>query len=87
MRPRPDPVAPGQEGVWNYPRPAVAEPSSRHVRIEHHGVVVADARAAFRVLETSHPPTWYLPPDSIAAGLLQPSSRRSLCEWKGVTVY
>lgn len=87
MRPRPDPVAPGQESVWDYPRPAVAQANSRHVRIEHHGVGVADTRAAFRVLETSHPPSWYLPPDSIAAGLLQPSSRRSFCEWKGVAVY
>jgi len=49
MRPRPDPVTPGQESVWDYPRPAVAQASSRHVWIEHHGVVVADTRAAFRV--------------------------------------
>ena len=57
MRPRPDPVAPGQESVWDYPRPAVAQPSYRRVRIEHHGVVVADTLAAFRVLETSHLPS------------------------------
>ena len=44
-------------------------------------------RFAFRVLETSHPPSWYLPPDSIAAGLLQASPRRSFCEWKGIAVY
>jgi uncharacterized protein (DUF427 family) len=63
MRPRPDPVAPGHESVWDYPRPAVAQPSSRHVQNEHHGVGVADTRAAFRVLETRYSPSWYLPPD------------------------
>jgi uncharacterized protein (DUF427 family) len=87
MRPRPDPTPMGQESVWDYPRPAMAELSSRHVRIEHQSVVVAHTRAAFRVLETSHPPSWYLPPDSIAGGLLQPSPRRSFCEWKGDAVY
>ena len=87
MKPRADPVAPGQESVWDYPLPTVAQPSSRRVRIEHHGVVVADTLAAFRVLETRRPPSWYLPPDSIAAGLLQLSSRNSFCEWKSVAGY
>ena len=87
MRPTPDPVRAGQESVWDYPRPAVAEPSARHVRIEHRGIVVADTRAAVRTLETSHPPSWYLPPDAVAPGLLRPSPRRSFCEWKGEAVY
>lgn len=85
--PKPDPVGPGQESVWDYPRPAIAEPSDRHVRIEHRGVIVADSRAAIRTLETSHPPSWYFPPGDIAAGVLQRASRRSLCEWKGQAVY
>lgn len=87
MRPRPDPVAPGQESVWRYPRPAIAEPSDRHIRIEHHVVLVADTRAAVRTLETSHPPTWYLPPAGLTPGLLRRSERRSFCEWKGHAVY
>lgn len=87
MRPRPDPAAPGQESVWDYPRPAIAELSGRHVRIEHRGVVVADTSAAIRTLETSHPPTWYLPPAALTPGLLRASSRRSFCEWKGEAVY
>ena len=87
MRPRPDPVAPGQESVWRYPRPAIAQPSNRHVRIEHRGVLVADTRAAVRTLETSHPPSWYLPPADVTPGLLRRSARRSLCEWKGQAVY
>lgn len=82
MRPRPDPVVPNQESVWRYPRPAIAEPSDRHIRIEHHGVLVADTRAAIRTLETSHPPTWYLPPADLMPGLLRQSVRRSFCEWR-----
>ena len=87
MRPTPDPVAPGQESVWRYPRPAIAERSERHVRIEHRGILVADTRAAVRTLETSHPPSWYLPPTDLTLGLLRRSERRSFCEWKGHAVY
>jgi uncharacterized protein (DUF427 family) len=87
MRPRPDPVGPGQESVWAYPRPAIAELSGRHVRIEHRGQLVADTRAAVRTLETSHPPSWYLPPNAITPGMLLPSDRRSFCEWKGQAAY
>jgi uncharacterized protein (DUF427 family) len=83
----PDPVGPGQESVWAYPRPAVAEPTTRRVRIEHRGVVVADTSAPVRTLETSHPPTWYVPPGDAGPGLLVPSPRRSFCEWKGVASY
>ena len=87
MRPWRDPVGPGQQSVWDFPRPAVAEASDRHVRIEHRGVVVADTRAPVRTLETSHPPTWYIPPADITPGVLTPSDRRSFCEWKGHAVY
>jgi uncharacterized protein (DUF427 family) len=87
MRPVREPVGPGQESVWDYPRPAVAERSGRHVRIVHRGETVADTRAAIRTLETSHPPSWYLPPDDVARELLRPSKRRSFCEWKGEAVY
>lgn len=87
MRPTPDPVAPGQESVWRYPRPAVAEASDRHVRIVHAGIVVADSTAAVRTLETSHPPSWYIPPAAITPSILRPSARRSFCEWKGEARY
>lgn len=87
MRPTPDPAEPGKESVWDYPRPAIAERIARHIRIEHRGVMVADTRAAVRTLETSHPPSYYLPPADIAPGLLRLSSRRSFCEWKGEAVY
>lgn len=87
MRPWPDPVGPGQESVWNCPRPAVAVPSTRHVRIEHLGVVVADTRSPVRLLETSHPRNWHVPSGDVDTKLLLPSDRRSFCEWKGGASY
>lgn len=87
MRPRPDTPAPGQESVWSYPRPAIAEPSRRRIQIVHADIAVADSDAAVRTIETSHPPSWYIPPDAITPGLLRPSTRRSFCEWKGEARY
>ncbi len=79
--------APGQESVWAYPRPAMAEPSARHIRIVHRGVTLADSRRCVRTLETSHPPSYYIPPADVAMAALRPSRRRSFCEWKGEAVY
>lgn len=87
MRPAPELAGPGQESVWAYPRPAVAEPTGRHIRIEHRGVVIADSRAPIRTLETSHPPSYYLPPVDILMPALRRSQRGSFCEWKGQAVY
>jgi len=87
VRPDPDPVAPGQESVWDYPRPAIAEPTRRHVRIEHRGIVIAETRRPVRTLETSHPPSWYIPPDDVTQRVLRRSDRRSFCEWKGEAIY
>ena len=87
MRPRPDTARPGQESVWSYPRPAIAAPSDAHIKIEYGGTVVADTRASIRTLETSHPPSYYIPPADIAPGVLQPAQGTSFCEWKGVAVY
>lgn len=87
MRPVPDRVGPGQESVWGYPRPAVAQASAAHVRIEHRGIVVADTRASIRTLETSHPPSYYIPRNDIAPGVLRRATGGSLCEWKGAASY
>ena len=77
-----------QESVWDYPRPPRLEPTSRHLRVVHAGVVLAETRQGKRILETSHPPVYYFPPTDIAPGLLQPSPRRSsFCEFKGVASY
>jgi uncharacterized protein (DUF427 family) len=84
----PDPKRPGQESVWDYPRPPRLEASSRRLRIVHRGQVVADTVRGFRTLETSHPPTWYFPPGDVAMALLSRSPQRgTLCEWKGRATY
>lgn len=87
MRPQPERPDPGQESVWAYPRPAVAEATSAHLVIRHRGVVVADSRRAIRTLETSHPPSYYFPRDDIAPGVLRPAGGGSFCEWKGEARY
>jgi uncharacterized protein (DUF427 family) len=87
VRPRPDPKGPGQESVWDYPRPPLAEPTARRIEILHRGLVIADSVAAVRTLETSHPPTYYLPPSDVDQRLLAASGRRSFCEFKGLAVY
>lgn len=87
MRVAPDPVGPGQESVWAYPRPAIAEPSARRIRIEHRGRTIADTRGSIRTLETSHPPSYYIPPSDILMEAMRRSRRTSFCEWKGAAVY
>jgi uncharacterized protein (DUF427 family) len=87
MKPVPDPVLPGQQSVWTYPRPAIAERCAARIRIEHAGLVVADSGSAVRTLETSHPPSYYIPPADIAPGMLRETSGSSYCEWKGWATY
>jgi uncharacterized protein (DUF427 family) len=85
-RPARDAVGAGQESVWDYPRPPRAEADSRRAVIRHHGVLVADTDDLVRVLETSHPPTFYLP-RSAFGDYLQPVDRMTYCEWKGAARY
>ena len=85
--PEPDLVGPGQESVWDYPRPAIAEPTSRRIQIIHHGIELVDSSEAWRTLETSHPPTYYIPPGDVAMEYLTANARRTLCEWKGQARY
>jgi uncharacterized protein (DUF427 family) len=87
MRPKPDPLQAGQRSVWDFPRPAVAERCDAHIRIEHRGVIVAETRNAICTYETSHPPSYYIPPADIAPGILQRADGSSLCEWKGAANY
>jgi uncharacterized protein (DUF427 family) len=86
-RPVPDPVGPGQESVWDYPRPPRLEASSEHVLISFAGVVIAESRRSVRVLETSHAPVYYLPPEDVRAGVLAWNDRRTWCEFKGAASY
>ncbi len=78
---------PGQESVWDYPRPACPVSDPRAIVVEFAGAPVARTRASVRVLETSHPPTFYLPPDSIVPGVLVEVGGGSRCEWKGEATY
>ena len=87
MRPTPDPVALGQESVWSFPRPAVAQQSTCHIVIEHAGRTIAETRSAIRTIETSHPPSYYIPPADIAPGVLRKAAGSSFCEWKGAASY
>jgi len=76
------------ESVWDYPRPPRVEPCSRRVRVAFGGEVVAESVLALRVLETSHPPTIYVPPADVRADLLVPAGGRgSFCEFKGRARY
>ena len=87
MHPKPLPPGPGQTSVWTFPRPARLVPNTRSLRVVLGGVVVAETRAGFMVIETSHPPTYYFPPDAITSGALTPTAGSSLCEWKGAARY
>ena len=71
------------ESVWDYPRPPRIDPDDRNVRVAHRGIVVAESKTAQRVLETSHPPAFYLPPHDVRTDLLKRGSGTSVCEWKG----
>lgn len=75
------------ESVWDYPRPPRLETSTRRIRVVHAGVTIADTVRAFRLLETSHPPGWYIPPQDVRLELLTTSSRTSHCEYKGSASY
>ena len=78
---------PGQESVWDYPRPPRVEKTARHVHVVFDGEVIADTRRASRVLETSHPPVYYIPPEDIRIEYLTETGRRTWCEWKGQAGY
>jgi uncharacterized protein (DUF427 family) len=79
--------APGQESVWDYPRPPRLEQTRREICVVFNQEVIAQTRGAYRVLETSHPPVYYLPPDDIQMDYLVKSQRTSFCEWKGQAAY
>lgn len=87
MRPTPIKPGPGQESVWDYPRPPRLELTDRYIQIIFNGIVIADTRRAFRVLETSHPPVYYIPPKDIRMEYLAAGAGRSFCEWKGEARY
>jgi uncharacterized protein (DUF427 family) len=87
MRPSPDKPLPHQRSVWTFPRPAVAERTDSLLRVVLAGETIAETRRGVMTLETSHPPTYYFPPEDVAPGVLTEVGRRTICEWKGVAAY
>src|SRR3954469_9076083 len=82
-RPVPEPIAPGQESVWDYPRPPAIRASDEEIIVILGGVEICETRNSWRVLETGHPPTYYLPRSAFIEGSLKPTRGTSFCEWKG----
>lgn len=79
---------PGQESVWDYPRPPRIEPGKRLVTVWFAGVQVARSKSALRVLETAGAPTYYIPQADIRMDLLRAAGgSQSWCEWKGAASY
>lgn len=75
------------ESVWDYPRPPAVEPSTARIEIVFGGAVIVSTSQSFRVLETSHPPVYYVARSSVVPGVLRPIDRRTFCEFKGVATY
>ena len=75
------------EDVWRYPRPPALQPVPQDLRIVFAGVTIALTKAGYRVLETSHPPVYYLPRAAFTACTIEPAGGGSLCEWKGAARY
>ncbi len=78
---------PGQESVWDYPRPPVLRPDGRRAEVKVGRVTIAATREAILVLETSHPPGWYFPPGDVDPVYLRREPGSSSCEWKGDATY
>ncbi len=78
---------PGQESVWDYPRPPRLEAITHTLLVEFGGEVIAQTSRGYRILETSHPPTYYFPPDDVRKDLLRPAWGNTICEFKGQASY
>ncbi|MEH1885432.1 DUF427 domain-containing protein [Nostoc sp.] len=87
MRPNPIVPEPGQESVWDYPRPARLEDSNKSIRIIVNSIVLAQTSKAKRVIETSHPPSYYIPSEDIKLEYLIETPKKTWCEWKGKCQY
>lgn len=87
MKPERQPIGTGQESVWDYPRPPRLELSLKRIQIVFNGVTIADSQRTQRVLETSHPPVYYISPEDIKMEYLVADEGQSFCEWKGIARY
>jgi uncharacterized protein (DUF427 family) len=73
--------------VWDYPRPPVLEKDLRTIKVEFSGHIIAHSVCAYKVLETSHPPSFYVPEGDVVSTFFVPSNKQSFCEWKGLAKY
>jgi uncharacterized protein (DUF427 family) len=78
---------PDQESVWDYPRPPRIEFEKREIVVRWETLEIARTQRALRILETAHPPSYYLPWDDVAREYFKPAPGSSLCEWKGAARY
>jgi len=89
-RKKPDNIvkpAPGQESIWDYPRPPKVELFSKNIRVESGGEVIAETTKSYKVMETSSPPCYYISQEYIKMNYLITSTHKTLCEWKGSAKY
>jgi uncharacterized protein (DUF427 family) len=80
-------LEPGQESQWDYPRPPRVEDTARRVQVTFNGLLIVDTTRARRVLETSHPPVYYIPPEDVRLEHLSRTGRSTVCEFKGRAGY
>lgn len=87
MKPIPIPPKDGQESVWDYPRPPALQKTRHSLQIYFGNSKICESSDIWRVLETSHPPVYYINPNDFKKGVLIPTSGSSYCEWKGTARY
>jgi uncharacterized protein (DUF427 family) len=76
-----------EENVWDYPRPPAIEPVKARLRVIYDQVILADTSSALRLLETGHPPTYYIPPKDVKEEYLKRNEKSSYCDYKGLASY
>ena len=82
-----DEPGPGEESVWDYPRPPILLPDDRVVEVRQGADMIARSKSCLRLCETASPPTFYIPPEDIDLDRLGPAEGQSFCAWKGVARY
>lgn len=78
------PAGPGQESVWDFPRPPIVQDVQERIQVIIGGITVADTMKGLRICETAGAPCYYIPPEDIRMDLLHANDNWSVCEWKGV---
>ncbi|MEL7486625.1 MAG: DUF427 domain-containing protein [Pseudomonadota bacterium] len=86
-KPAREAVGPGEESVWDYPRPPEIRPAPARARVDFAGEIIADSKDAVRIVETAGAPVYYFPPSDVRVEFLRETAGRSFCEWKGEAIY